>query len=375
MAVPRMFFGERALSVWLVIITTLALLALAAFAYLVARLHRFSLIKRLDNRSRLLSWLAAFLPVAALGLFARVSITAVFVVALHLMAAFLLCDLAALLIGRLTKRPVSADVPGLTALALTAVYLSLGWFMAHHVFETDYRVQSAKVLSHDTRIVLVADAHLGVTLDGEDFSREMEKVQALEADAVVIVGDFVDDSSRAADMIAACRALGELKAPVYYVWGNHDKGYSRGRDFDAQTLRGELEKNGVVILEDESVPLDDSLYLVGRRDRSDRGRADIQSLVQELDSSKYMLVLDHQPNDYAAEAEACVDMVLSGHTHGGHIFPAGQIGLLMGANDALYGYERRGNTDFIVTSGISGWAIPFKTGCRSEIAVIDLISA
>ena len=47
-------------------------------------------------------------------------------------------------------------------------------------------------------------------------------------------------------------------------------------------------------------------------------------------------------------------------------------GVVIGANDALYGMERRGNTTFIVSSGISGWAIPFKTLCRSEIAVIDV---
>ncbi|MBQ9188951.1 MAG: metallophosphoesterase, partial [Clostridia bacterium] len=85
------------------------------------------------------------------------------------------------------------------------------------------------------------------------------------------------------------------------------------------------------------------------------------------------VMLDHQPNDYAAEAAAGMDLVLSGHTHGGHIFPAGQIGLWIGANDFLYGTTRIGQTDFVVTSGISGWAIPFKTGTFSEYVVIDLV--
>ena len=89
--------------------------------------------------------------------------------------------------------------------------------------------------------------------------------------------------------------------------------------------------------------------------------------------ARYTVLLDHQPNDYANEAVPPVDLVLSGHTHGGHIFPAGQIGLLTGANDRRYGTERRGDTDFVVTSGISGWAIPFKTGTWSEYVVIDVL--
>ena len=51
----------------------------------------------------------------------------------------------------------------------------------------------------------------------------------------------------------------------------------------------------------------------------------------------------------------------------------GQIGLLMGSNDRRYGTEKRGNTQFVVTSGISGWAVPFKTGCWSETVIIDII--
>ena len=102
------------------------------------------------------------------------------------------------------------------------------------------------------------------------------------------------------------------------------------------------------------------------------GRADAASLAAGLDPSRYIVMLDHQPNDYAAEAATPADLVLSGHTHGGHIFPAGLIGLAMGSNDRVYGTEERDGTRFVVTSGISGWAIPFKTGTFSEIVVIDI---
>lgn len=102
-------------------------------------------------------------------------------------------------------------------------------------------------------------------------------------------------------------------------------------------------------------------------------RAEISELTNGLDTNKYMIVLDHQPNDYAGEAEAEVDLVLSGHTHGGQLFPATYVGEWLGMNDKTYGYEKRGSTDFIVTSGISDWEILFKMGTKSEYTVITVL--
>ena len=128
----------------------------------------------------------------------------------------------------------------------------------------------------------------------------------------------------------------------------------------------------VTILEDASVLVDDRFYVTGRQDRTVANRAGASDLTRDLDPDHYIIMLDHQPNDYANEAASGADLVLSGHTHGGHIFPAGLIGRLMGANDRTYGLEQRDRTAFIVTSGISGWAIPFKTGTFSEYVVIHV---
>ena len=101
-------------------------------------------------------------------------------------------------------------------------------------------------------------------------------------------------------------------------------------------------------------------------------RVSMAELITPLDKSKYMIVLDHQPADYENQERAGVDLVLSGHTHGGQLFPLNQVGKWIGVNDLIYGHERRGKTDFIVTSGISSWAIQFKTGTKSEFVVIDI---
>ena len=82
--------------------------------------------------------------------------------------------------------------------------------------------------------------------------------------------------------------------------------------------------------------------------------------------------MDHQPCDYQAQENAGVDLVLSGHTHGGQLIPIGLINPLVSENDKVYGHEKRGDTNFIVSSGISDWEVLFKTGCRSEYVVIEV---
>ena len=97
-------------------------------------------------------------------------------------------------------------------------------------------------------------------------------------------------------------------------------------------------------------------------------------LMAAIDPDAYTIVLDHQPHDFDAQEEAGVDLVLCGHTHGGQMFPVGLLGEWSGANEKTYGMESRGNTTFIVNSGISDWAIPFKTAAIAEFGVIDILS-
>ena len=364
------------MSVWFTLLAAVAALGLGALFYLVTRVRRFSCLRRLAETHRGLSWLLATGAVGLLFLFWLVNLYAVFIVVLHLALFWLLCDLVAWVVKRIRHREPRRYYAGAVAILLTALYLGAGWAAAHRIRETDYTVETQKA-TDPLRVVLMADAHLGVTLDGDGFTATMARIEALRPDVVVMVGDYVDDDSTRADMLAASRALGALETTygVYYVYGNHDNGYFRHRDFTAQELRAALTESGVTILEDETAYLTPSIALIGRRDRSDRTRVDAKTLLDAVDPDCYTVVLNHQPNDYDAEAAAGADLVLSGHTHGGHIFPAGQIGLLMGANDAIYGRTQRDDTTFFITSGLSGWAIPFKTGTFSEYVILDLVPA
>ena len=349
------------------------LLGAAGILYLGLRLQKYPPFRGKRRAIRLLSFpvipLAAYLVTLLLGM----STFNVVLLLLHLVVFWLLCDLGWWIAEKIRKKKPRRYYAGIAAIALTVIYMGAGWFFAHHVFVKEYHLTTEKEVGR-LCVVQITDSHLGVTLSGEDFAREMEKVQSQNPDLVVITGDFVDDDSSKEDMLTACEALGELKTTygVYFIYGNHDDGYFRKGTFTPAELRKALTDNGVVILEDETVLIDNRFYLIGRKDRSARGRLSMEELTKDLDPAKYTLVLDHQPTDFEAQTEAKADLVLSGHTHGGHIFPTGLVGVWFGGNDLCYGMEVRESSTFIVSSGISGWAMPFKTGCISEIVVIHV---
>ncbi len=371
---------------WRILIGSMVVLMGLGLLYLWTRFHKFRCMQRYGVQHRFLSWFLCLVPLAAIALLYLINIFTVVIVVLHLVLFWVLCDLLGWIINRLRKKKIyptrgrkkkvrlTPYYAGIMALLLCGVYLGIGWYNAHHVRKTEYTFSTEKDLGGPLKVAAIADAHLGITLDGASFGSLLEEIQQQKPDLLVVVGDFVDDDSLKTDMLEATAALGRFEAPygVYFVFGNHDNGYDRYRDFDSKDLRGALVAHGVRILEDEAVLVDDRFYVIGRQDRTVPGRAQASALTQQLDRSKYMLLLDHQPNDYAGEAGSGADLVVSGHTHGGHILPVGQIGMWMGANDRSYGTEQRGDTTFLVTSGVSGWAIPFKTGTFSEYVIIDI---
>lgn len=371
---------------WMLLFWGLFAGAVAGILYLAGRVRKFQFIEKLSNGSKKKGFF--------LGLLLSVAMTAVLwklwgsmnaiICVLHLMVFWACSDGIFGLIRRFSGKTFKRYYAGAFAILFTAGYLAVGWYQAHHVWEKDYTIETDKSVG-DLRVVMFADSHVGTTFHGEGFAQHMKEIQDLNPDVVLIAGDYVDDDTSKEDMIRCCQALGELKTTygVYFSFGNHDKGYYDPdyRGYDGDDLIAELEKNGVTVLQDENVLIDNRFYIIGRQDRSEEmeagrgnGRASMAELTNDLDPEKFSIVIDHQPADYAAQAEAGVDLVLSGHTHGGQLFPLMNIENLTGmtSDDRVYGYEKRDNTNFIVTSGISDWAIKFKTRCRSEYVVADI---
>ena len=362
---------------WLIIFGVSILAALAGAVYLSRKIESTGIFSQVSNKMYV-TMLSVAATVLILFVITKIfDVTNMIIIVMHIAVFLLLGDLARFLIKKFSSSEASPRMIDLVAVLLCFIYLCIGWVLMHGMWETDYTLATGKKAGH-IRVAHIADSHVGCGFNGEGFGERLEKIQAAEPDILVITGDFVDDDTSKEDMLAACAALGRFntKYGIYFCFGNHDAGYysNERRGYGIEELTAELERNGVTVLQDESVLIDDRFYVIGRRDAgygtSDRIAAG--DLVKDIDKDKYMIVLDHQPTDYDAEEAAGVDLVLSGHTHGGQIFPLEFVQPLVSQNDNVRGLDRRGNTDFIVTDGISDWAIKFRTGCKSEYNIIDI---
>ena len=370
---------------WYIVGGFFAVTFIIGAVYLTSRFSRFCFVDRLGGGKKWAKILISFVIVALIALvsYQTMGLMNAVLVVLHLMIFWLLCDLIFFVIRKrrgIEKNGFKKYWAGGLAIFVTVCYLGVGAFLAHNVWQNDYRLSTYK-FEGTLRVAMFADSHVGATFHAEGFAEHMEELKKCEPHVLIIAGDFVDDDTTKEDMVGCCAALGQFKTRygTYFVFGNHDKGYYDFRNFSEADLIAELEKNNVTILRDEAVLLGDMFYVIGRRDKSESTdtapRKEMDELVRGLDKNKYMIVADHQPTDYEAQAASGVDLVLSGHTHGGQLIGMNWAMELLGENDLLKGIKTIGKTHFIVTSGISDWAIKFKTGCKSEVVVVDIVGA
>lgn len=357
---------------WLLIFGITILVCVIGIIYLINAISRFGFISKMQKK-----WQRKLLSALIIALFFTGStfllgLVNAMAILLYVLLFFILSGIIVYIIQKISGRKSDIYLQGWIAIAVSIIHLSCAYYLCHVVTRTDYDLKSDKEVS-GIHIALIADSHLGTTFDGEGFARELSKIEAAGPDLLIIAGDFVDNDSNKKDMVRACEALGnlDLRYGVYFVYGNHDKHTFNGRDFGAQELEDELIKNNVYVLEDEIVNID-NLCIAGRKDYATSQREDILELLKDADESKYIIVIDHEPTDYENECMSTADLVVSGHTHGGQLLLIKYLGEILGVNDQTYGYKRINSTDFIVTSGISDWALDFKTGVRSEYVMINV---
>ena len=363
---------------WNIILFCVLAALFSGFVWMAFAICRFDVQRRKLPEARWKRFVvgAAIILAGMLMLYLTMDFVNMVICILHLLLIWLVCDGVAMAAQKLMHRSFRHYYQGYAAIVLTTVWLAIGWYNAHYVRATIYDVATEKTIPQ-IRIVGLSDSHVGATFHWPEFEEYIDRINKEKPDVVVIMGDFVDDDTSKEDMEHCSKALGRLKTRygVYFVYGNHDEGYwkDNGRGYSLANLDRRLEENGVKILRDETASIAGNIKVCGRLDKSrSHDRKSAKALMSDSNPSDYVICLDHEPNDYEAEAESKMDMVISGHTHGGQFLGLGDIGVMIGANDAYYGRERRNGTDFIVSSGIGDWAIKFKTGCISEYIVIDL---
>ena len=224
---------------------------------------------------------------------------------------------------------------------------------------------------NELNIVMASDLHLS-PIDGERLlSRIIDKINSVKPDIILFAGDVVDDKA----IILKERGIGESfkrlnsKYGIYSITGNHEF----INDVEPSVMF--MEEYGMKVLRDNYKLVDSSFYIVGREAVSmnsftRRKRKPLESIMSSINSDYSKILLDHTPVKLEQAEEQGIDLQFSGHTHHGQIWPANIITNMI--YEISWGYKKKGNTHYYVTSGAGTWGPPVRTGSKSEIVNIKI---
>lgn len=264
-----------------------------------------------------------------------------------------------------------------------------GIFNARNIKVNEYSVTVNKSCGSDKHLkaVLVADLHMGYAIGVDHITNMVEKINQQDADIVIIAGDIFDNSYDGMDDPEGIKAqLKSIKSKygVYAVYGNHDidekilMGFTfdwGGKQLHSKKMTNFMKECNIKLINDESVLINDEFYLVGRRDTDKPGtedgtRAEISELTKDLDKTKPIFVLSHEPDELQKTADAGADIDFSGHTHDGQLFPGNlTIGLFW---ENPCGMIKKDNMYSIVTSGVGVYGTFMRVGTDAEICSVDI---
>lgn len=264
-----------------------------------------------------------------------------------------------------------------------------GIFNARNIKVNEYSVTVNKSCGSDKHLkaVLVADLHMGYAIGVDHITNMVKKINEQNADIVIIAGDIFDNSYDGMDDPEGIKAqLKSIKSKygVYAVYGNHDidekilMGFTfdwGGKQLHSEKMTNFMKECNIKLINDESVLINDEFYLVGRRDTDKPGtedgtRAEISELTKDLDKTKPIFVLSHEPDELQKTADAGADIDFSGHTHDGQLFPGNlTIGLFW---ENPCGMIKKDNMYSIVTSGVGVYGTFMRVGTDAEICSVDI---
>ena len=249
-----------------------------------------------------------------------------------------------------------------------------------------YNGHSTKVVNYDVKvnktvegmdklnIVMISDIHMGDIIGEKRVNHIISQIKDLNPDIVLLAGDIFDNDYDKIENLEAIKEDFKRLKPrygVYGCFGNHDVGstFSKMAEF--------CKEADINILEDEYVVVDDKFILAGRIDESvqyyngNGPRKSMEEIIQDADLSKPVIMLDHQPSSIEEAYESKnVDLLLSGHTHKGQLFPGNLITERLNVID--YGQYTKDDFNAIVSCGVGTWGPPMRIGSRSEITQITV---
>jgi uncharacterized protein len=255
---------------------------------------------------------------------------------------------------------------------LTAVILVIGYLNARSPVVKNIPVNLGKMVPEGSlKVILASDLHLGMMNSTTSLKKMVSLINKQNADLILLGGDVFDEDlgpvirNNLGDLLKNLKA----KQGVYAVLGNHE---FYGNATEAEKY---LKDHNIIVLRDSLAVLENGITIIGREDLTaermyGRKRKSIAQLMEGIDISNPILLLDHQPYYVAEVAETPVDLQVSGHTHHGQMWPFNYI--TKAIFDISEGYREINGTHFYVSSGYGTWGPPIRTNSRSEIIVIEI---
>jgi hypothetical protein len=264
----------------------------------------------------------------------------------------------------------SAGIFFAKALITLALAASIGGLINARLTRTTRYSVSIKNLPdtwHEKKIVLLSDTHLG-NIHGPRFMRRIVRMAQHEnPEAVIIAGDYYDGPP--APLTHFAEPLKNLKTPkgIYFANGNHEEFYDSSKKYDDA-----LRSVGVIVLDNERIEID-GLHIVGTNYKDTTTHESTTETLVRAGTQKDAptILIKHAPTHIKAAHEAGVDLVVSGHTHQGQVWPGPRLAKRIFKQFA-YGMHTYGETVAITSSGAGSWGPPQRVGTHGEIVVITL---
>lgn len=260
---------------------------------------------------------------------------------------------------------------GIVAMVGVAVYNAYTPVVRHLTLQID------KPMPTPVRLAVASDLHLGKMVGVRELGLLETLLKENQVDVLLIPGDVMDDDTVYFEKMAMAEPFKKaLNAPAFgsvVTLGNHDL-YRTGA---YNAINQAIKDTGAVLLQDGTATLvvkkdgkQTQLELVGRFDDHHRDRLPTANLLEKVDTTHPVILLDHRPSQIDEHSTLPIDLQVSGHTHKGQVFPANFI--VDRLNRVGYGHQQINNTHFVVSSGLGFWGVPFRIGSQAEIWVIEL---
>ena len=264
-------------------------------------------------------------------------------------------------------------IVGIISFSIIFIIFIAGYINAHtpKVKDLDITINKIKTDFDTLNIVAVSDIHLGSIVNKTKTKRLINTINKLKPDLVIIAGDMIDDNINVVKHYKLLEYFKELnpKYGVYACPGNHEYISKAYKEYDY------FEQNGIRIIKDTTILIDNKFYIIGRDDIegkriNKKERKSLQELTKDIDFNLPVVLLDHQPYKLEETAKYAIDLQFSGHTHGGQMLPFNFITRAIFEKD--WGYLKKKNTHFYISSGFGTAVVPIRLASSSEIVNIKL---